>query len=91
MVGWFIFTEVRVVAPHEVDTLLLLALLYVLAGMASQGHMSRDVMGYAQQPAVVHVVGQPLHLLNGSASLNGYHMVAVNTRRYYALLHALLA
>ena len=25
MVGWFIFDEVRIVAPHEVDALLLLA------------------------------------------------------------------
>ena len=91
MVGWFIFGEVRVIPPHKVDALLLLALLYVLAGMASQFHMGSDVMGYAQQSAVVHVVGQPLHLLNGSACLNGDDMVAVNARRYYALLYALLA
>ena len=91
MVGWFIFGEVRVVAPHEVATLLLLALLYVLFGVASQFQMGSDVMGYAQQSAVVHVVGQPLHLLNGSARLNGDDMVAVNTRSYDALLHALLA
>ena len=91
MVGWFIFGEVRVVAPHEVDALLLLALLYVLFVVASQFHMGCDVVGYAQQSAVVHVVGQPLHLLNGSACLNGDDMVAVNARRYYALLYALLA
>ena len=91
MVGWFIFGEVRVVAPHEVDTLLLLALHDVLVCMASQFHMSSDVMGYAQQSAVVHVVGQPLHLLNGSACLNGDDMVAVNARRYDAILYAFLA
>lgn len=91
MVGWFIFDEVRVVAPHEVCALLLLALLYVLAGMAPQLNMSSDMVGYAQKSAVVHVVGQPFHFLNSAARLNGYHMVTVNARRYYALLHALLA
>lgn len=91
MVGWFIFDEVRVVAPHEVDTLLLLALLYIRAGMASQGHMGRDMMGYAQQTAVIHVVSQLLHLLNGASTLHGHNVVTVNARRYDALLHALLA
>lgn len=91
MVGWFIFGEVRVIPPHKVDALLLLSLLYVLFVVASQFHMGSDVMGYAQQSAVVHVVGQPLHLLNGSARLNGDDMVAVNARRYYALLYTFLA
>ena len=91
MVGWFIFGEVRVVASHEVDTLLLLSLLYVLSGMASQFHMGSDVVWYAQQSAVVHVVGQPLHLLNGSTCLNWDDMVTVNARSYYALLYTFLA
>lgn len=91
MVGWFIFAEVRVVASHEVYTLLMLSLLYVLFMVASQGNMGSDVVGYAQQSAVVHVVCQPLHLLNRSARLDGDDMVAVNARRYYAILHALLA
>ena len=91
MVGWFIFTEVRVVAPHEVGALLLLPFLYVRFCMAPQLHMGSDVMGYAQQPAVVYVVGQPFHLLNGVARLYGYNVVAINAWRYYALLHALLA
>lgn len=53
--------------------------------------MHLDVTWYTQQSAVVHVVGQPLHLLNGAAGLHGHNVMAVNARRYDALLHALLA
>ncbi len=91
MVGWFIFGEVRVVTPHEVGALHLLTLLYVLAGMASQLNMSINMVWYAQQSAVVHIIGQPFHLLNGAASLHGHNVVAVNARCYDAILQALLA
>ena len=59
--------------------------------MASQSYMSGDVTGHAQQADVADIIGQPLHLLNGSASLDGYDVVAVNARRDEALLGTLFA